>query len=187
MIARHFGLRSKAGIARHIYALERQGALVRRRIKGSFQLEIVAAGGDSGLSLEIEWLETDEPENNRDICNEPLIIPRIMLGNRVSGDFLAFSVRDNAMADRGIFENDIAIIEKRGHARDGDCVLAEAGEAGFIIRTIHRHGTEIEFRADNPGYSSIFISPDAAAIYGLFRGLLRSELFSDTTDLQNRD
>lgn len=187
MIARHFGLRSKAGIARHIYALERQGALVRRRIQGSFQLEIATTGGDAGSSPEIEWLKLDGPEGNRSVEKDALTVPRFMLGNRAPGDFLAFSVPDNAMAGKGIFENDIAIIEKRRHARDGDCVVAEAGEAGIVIRTCHRHGAEIELRADNPAYSPIFVSPDIAEIHGLFRGLLRSELLSHGTDVQNAD
>lgn len=178
MIARHFGLRSKAGIARHIYALERQGALSRRRIKGSFQLELARAGGESSASLEIEWLEAADSENSNGSFKEPIVIPRCMLGNRVSGDFVAFMVPDNAMSQRGIFENDIALIEKKRHARDGDCILAEAGDAGFIIRTFHRHGPEIEFRAENPAFAPIIASPERVAIHGLFRGLLRSDLFS---------
>lgn len=174
MIARHFGLSSKAGIARHIYALERQGALIRRRIGGSFQLELTPTRSDPSASLDIEWLEINDTDNVIGRSREPISVPGFMLGDRASGDFFAFEVADNALAERGILENDIAIIEKRGHARDGDCVLAEAGDAGFVLRVYYRHGSEIELRPQNPDFPSIFVSSDITAVRGLFRGLLRS-------------
>jgi repressor LexA len=58
LIARHLKVASKAGIAKHIEALEAQGLLSRRRENGSFWLDLQPAPTIADAVCEIEWLET---------------------------------------------------------------------------------------------------------------------------------
>ena len=44
VIARDLGLNSKAGIAKHIKSLEEQGLVKRKRVNGSFSLELCKNG-----------------------------------------------------------------------------------------------------------------------------------------------
>lgn len=173
MIARHFGLRSRAGIAKHVDALERQGVLRRRRVNGSFRLEIVERSGELGDLQAVEWLPADIFERDG-VEFPPVSVPGHMLGGYPPENFLALSVPDEAMKTRGIFEDDIAIIEKRGHARDGDCVAVTFGGESAMLRMYFRDGPEIELRAENPDFAPIRVSPDAVTIHGVFRGLLRT-------------
>src|SRR5690348_5100613 len=61
LIARELGVSSKAGIAKHIKALEDQGLLLRRRENESFKLDIAKREILPPSSFEIEWL--DAPMN----------------------------------------------------------------------------------------------------------------------------
>src|SRR5215218_6300647 len=57
LIARELGVSSKAGIAKHIKALEEQGLLLRRRENGSFKLDVGRSETMAPSSFEINWLD----------------------------------------------------------------------------------------------------------------------------------
>ena len=59
-IAKHFRLASKAAVAKHIAALEKQGLISRRRENGSFSLELYPKVVITDLVCQIEWLELHE-------------------------------------------------------------------------------------------------------------------------------
>lgn len=174
MIARALNLRSKAGIAKHIQALEEQGLLKKRRENGSFSLEINSEASISRDVCEIEWLEVPEDNRFHEKWEETaVLVPRFMLGIYPANKIGAFCVSDDGMADRGIFEGDIALIETRHFVRDGECIAAVINNEASLLRTYYRDGGKIELRPSNERFEPQILSADAVEILGVYKGLLR--------------
>lgn len=173
-IAKHFRLASKAAVAKHITALEKQGLISRRRENGSFSLELFPKEAFSDLVCEIEWL--DLPETLRfldDFSDETLLVPTFLLGFNKPEKLCAFRVQNDSMLEEHICEGDIALIEKRAFARDGDIVLSIVGGDRLILKRIFRDGANVELRPSNEKYETITISADKIEIKGIYRGLIR--------------
>lgn len=173
-IAKHFRLASKAAVAKHITALEKQGLISRRRENGSFSLELFPKEAFSDLVCEIGWLEL--PQALRlldDFSDETLLVPTFLLGFNKPEKLCAFRVQNDSMIDEHICEGDIALIEKRAFARDGDIVLSIVNTDRIILKRIFRDGANVELRPSNTKYESITIPADKIEIKGIFRGLIR--------------
>jgi len=173
-IAKHFRLASKAAVAKHITALEKQGLISRRRENGSFSLELFPKETVSDLVCEIEWL--DLPASMRlldDFSDETLLVPTFLLGFNKPEKLCAFRVQSDSMLDEHICEGDIALIEKRAFARDGDIVVSIVNSDRVTMKRIFRDGANVELRPSNENYETITIPADKVEIKGIFRGLLR--------------
>lgn len=173
-IAKHFRLASKAAVAKHITALEKQGLISRRRENGSFSLELFPKEAVSDLVCEIEWLEL--PQSLRlldDFSDETLLVPTFLLGYNKPEKLCAFRVQNDSMLDEHICEGDIALIEKRAFARDGDIVVSIVNSDRVILKRMFRDGANVELRPSNDKYETITISADKIEIKGIYRGLIR--------------
>jgi repressor LexA len=173
-IAKHFRLASKAAVAKHITALEKQGLISRRRENGSFSLELFPKEAFSDLVCEIEWI--DLPETLRfldDFSDETLLVPTFLLGFNKPEKLCAFRVQNDSMLDEHICEGDIALIEKREFARDGDIVVSIINRDRVILKRIFRDGANVELRPSNEKYETIKIPADKVEIKGIYRGLIR--------------
>ena len=174
MIARHLGVSSKAGIARHIQALEAQGLIKRRRENGSFWLDLGQEDVKNKAVCEIEWLDIPKFEIFvEDWENEPLFVPRFLLGYREPERLRAFRVPDDAMRDKHICEGDVALIEKRAYARDGDLVVALIESKKVVFKQFFRLGAHIELRPANEIYESLRLPANKIEVLGIYEGLLR--------------
>lgn len=174
LIARHLGVSSKAGVAKHIQALEAQGLIERRRESGSFRLDVQPVRPILEAVCEIEWLET--PQINsfvEDWETKPLYVPMFLLGYQTSDRMRAFRVQNNAMLNEHICEGDIALIEKRSYARDGDIVVALTGNKKIVLKEFYREGAFIELRPANETYLVLRLPANKVEILGVFRGLIR--------------
>ncbi len=177
LIARHFGLSSRAGIGRIVRDLEEQGLLTRRRENGHFYIDVGATNGPvpAGGVL-VEWLEIPANGDRLESYQErPLIIPEFMLGQHLPSRVRAYRVPDDALADENIFEDDISIIELRKFVRDGDTVAAIVDSTTAVLRKYYRVGAYIELRpAGAPDAEDIIRLPaDHIEIQGLHRALMR--------------
>jgi repressor LexA len=173
-IAKHFRLASKAAVAKHITALEKQGLISRRRENGSFSLELFPKEAFSDLVCEIEWLEL--PATLRfldDFSDETLLVPTFLLGYNKPDKLCAFRVQNDSMLDEHICEGDIALIEKREFARDGDIVVSIVNSDRVILKRLYRDGANVELRPSNENYETIKIPADKIEIKGIYRGLIR--------------
>jgi repressor LexA len=173
-IAKHFRLASKAAVAKHITALEKQGLISRRRENGSFSLELFPKEAFSDLVCEIEWL--DLPDALRfldDFTDETLLVPTFLLGFNKPEKLCAFRVQNDSMLEEHICEGDIALIEKRAFARDGDIVVSIVNADRVIMKRLYRDGANVELRPSNEKYETIKISADNIEIKGIYRGLIR--------------
>ncbi len=173
-IAKHFRLASKAAVAKHIAALEKQGLISRRRENGSFSLELFPKRVITDLVCEIEWLELPEITRfNDDFSDETLLVPTFLIGLHKPEKLCAFRVRNDSMLDEHICEGDIALIEKRTFARDGDMVVLVINGDRVVFKRIFRDGANIQLRPSNEHYETIKIPADKVEIKGIFRGLIR--------------
>jgi repressor LexA len=173
-IARHLGVRSKAGVGKHIKALETQGLLARRRENGSFFIEVRPGEIASESICRVEWLDAPSDVSYHEKWeNEPLFVPKFLLGFLDPEKVFAFRAPDEAMRGRGIFEGDVCLIEKRKFARDGECIAATVEKTRTVLKNYYRSGAFLELRPANDRYETIRLSADKIEIQGVFRGLLR--------------
>lgn len=170
LIARHLGLRSRAGIARIVHDLESQGLLTRHREEGHFSIKVES--GESGV--QIEWLDYPQHDDTREACQEsPLTLPKFVLGGYQPMSLRAFLVRDDAMSGGNICEGDIAIIELREFTRYGQAVIAVLNGRETVLRKYYRMGAEIELRTADSDGKIISIPANRVKIIGVYRGLIR--------------
>ena len=177
-IARHFGVKSKATIAKHITALERRGLISRQHDHGSFGLDVKAAEVNSDSVCEIAFrglIAAGTPVESfaADSGNETVAVPRFLLGRARPENVFALRVRGDSMIDEHICDGDIALIEKRSDIRDGEIVVALIDGEESTLKRYHRSGSEVELRPANATMEPFRLAASRVAIQGVFRGLLR--------------
>jgi repressor LexA len=174
-IARRFRIASKSAIANHIAALERQGLILRHHENGGFNLQVRPRQKSiSDLACEIAWIAIP-PENGfeEEWEQTPLMVSRFILGFMQPEKVRAFRVRDDSMIEEHICEGDVALIEERAFARDGDCVIALIEKERVVLKRFYRDGAKIELRPANKNFEVLRLPADKVTIKGIFRALLR--------------
>jgi repressor LexA len=71
------------------------------------------------------------------------------------GDYFALHVRGNSMIGAGILDGDVAIIEQKPVAENGDIVVAMVEEA-VTLKRFYREANRIQLKAENPAYPPIY-------------------------------
>jgi len=177
-IARHFGVSSKATIAKHIAALEQRGLLTRSRENGAFRLDIRVEEAESNASE----LTALVPLLGRIAAGAPidaiehtdtLHVPRLLLGRVRPEMVYALKVTGDSMIDEHICDGDIALIENRVEANDGEIVVALIEGSGATLKRLYRHGREVELRPANSQLAPLRLPAAQVSVQGIFRGLLR--------------
>ena len=174
-IARHFGVSSKATIAKHIEALERRGLLSRRREGGAFNLSVQVEDAPADSVCDVPLLgrvaagaPLDAVENR-----ETITVPRFLLGRTRPQSVYALRVTGDSMIDEHICDGDIALVENRTEARDGEIVVALVEGSRATLKRLFRFGTEVELRPANSNLEPIRLHASQVQVQGIFRGLLR--------------
>ena len=176
LIARHLGVRSKAGIARHVASLESQGLLTRRREEGGrFNLQLRSRGEAENAVCKIDWLDVPTPQHSfvEDWEREPLFVPKFLLGYLAPERICAFRAPNDSMLEKHIREGDIVLIERRAFARDGDIVFALTADERAVLKQFYRAGANVELRPANVDYETIKLPAHRVKILGVYHGLLR--------------
>ena len=174
-IARDIGVSSKAGIAKHIEALENQGLLSRNRESGSFKLEINPTKSILELICEVDWLEVPQTETFlEEWAEKPLFVPKFLVENYSREKLKAFRVPDDSMLDEHICQGDVALIESRPYPRDGEIVVAVLENNRAVLQKYFRAGANIELRPANAEFETIVIPADKIQVIGILRGILRA-------------
>jgi repressor LexA len=174
-IARHFNVSSKATIAKHIAALERQGLLSRHHEDGSFGLAVKIEESASDGVCEVPLLgriAAGAPVDSVEEA-EPIMIPRFLLGRVRPERIYALRVRGDSMIDEHICDGDIALIENRTEARDGEIVVALVEGMRSTLKRFFRFGPEVELRPANSQLTPMRLHASQVRVQGIFRGLLR--------------
>jgi repressor LexA len=178
-IARQFGVKSRATIAKHIAALERRGLLVREHEDGSFALNVKVEDKSSDALCEVKVLGKIAAGAPLEVVDdeERIPVPRFLLGRVKPDRVYALRVKGDSMIDEHICDGDIALIENRTDARDGEIVVAlliEENQA--TLKRLYRRGTNIELQPANSQLQSFTVPASQVRVQGIFRGLLRPSL-----------
>jgi len=174
-IARHFGVSSKATIAKHISALEKRGLIKRAHDDGTFTLAVNMGDAAADAMCEVRLVgriaagaPIDAIEETEMIC-----VPRFLLGRVRPERIYALRVKGDSMIDEHICDGDIALIESRNEARDGEIVVALIDRARATLKRIFRFGDEVELRPSNAQLQPLRLHASRVEIQGIFRSLMR--------------
>jgi repressor LexA len=167
-IADEFSISVK-GAYDHVKALEKKGFL-RLGENRSRALELLRQDKPERMVVELPLLgivAAGRPiyadENFSGTVQVPADIVR-------SSSCFALSVRGDSMKDAGIFHGDIAVIEQRQTADNGEIVVAMVDEL-VTLKRFFRENNRVKLVAENPAYAPIYTQD--AKIIGRLRGLIR--------------
>jgi repressor LexA len=175
-IARHFGVKSRATIAKHITALEKRGLLERQHEDGSFGLNVQVPDNSSESLCEVKLLGRIAAGAPLEVVEyeERIPVPRFLLGRVKPDRVYALRVKGDSMIDEHICDGDIALIENRTDARDGEIVVAlliEDNQA--TLKRLYRRGMYVELQPANSQLQPLTVPANQVRVQGIFRGLLR--------------
>jgi repressor LexA len=175
-IARHFGVKSRATIAKHITALEKRGLLARQHEDGSFDLKVKVEEPSSESLCEVKLLGRIAAGAPLEVVEyeERIPVPRFLLGRVKPDRVYALRVKGDSMIDEHICDGDIALIENRTDARDGEIVVAlliEDNQA--TLKRLYRRGMYVELQPANSQLQPLTVPANQVRVQGIFRGLLR--------------
>ena len=175
-IARHFGVKSRATIAKHITALEKRGLLARQHEDGSFDLKVKVEENTGESLCEVKLLGRIAAGAPLEVVEyeERIPVPRFLLGRVKPDRVYALRVKGDSMIDEHICDGDIALIENRTDARDGEIVVAlliEDNQA--TLKRLYRRGMYVELQPANSQLQPLTVPANEVRVQGIFRGLLR--------------
>ncbi|MGH9968338.1 MAG: transcriptional repressor LexA [Pyrinomonadaceae bacterium] len=173
-IARHFGVKSRATIAKHVAALEKRGLLTRKNEDGAFALTVKV--DDSDALCEVKLLGRIAAGAPLEVVEyeETIPVPRFLLGRVRPERVYALRVKGDSMIDEHICDGDIALIENRTDARDGEIVVALLVEDNqATLKRLYRRGSNVELHPANSQLKPLTVPAKQVAVQGIFRGLLR--------------
>ncbi|MGD9590027.1 MAG: transcriptional repressor LexA [Pyrinomonadaceae bacterium] len=173
-IAMHLGVSSRAGIQRHIEALESQGLIRRRRADGSFGIELGVEKIVNDRVCGVELFEIGEDGRRCPAkIGETITIPRMMIGELSPDLVFALRAPDDSMIEEQICEGDFVLFEARSYARRGQVVTAETDAGRVLLGRYHQRGSETEITPANSGAEAYVLPADEVTVRGVFIGLLR--------------
>ncbi len=102
--------------------------------------------------------------------SETLNVPASLLG---SGEHYALEVTGDSMIDAGIFDGDLAIIERCDTAENGTVVVALVDENEVTLKRLRRKGASIALEPANPAHETRIFGPDRVTVQGKLSSLIR--------------
>ncbi|MEN6476814.1 MAG: transcriptional repressor LexA [Rectinema sp.] len=168
-IAKAFSISVK-GAYDHVKALERKGFL-RLGENRSRAMEIVHTDRPDRAVVELPLLgavAAGKPIFADEAPGETIRIPAEMAR---SGPCFALRVRGDSMKDAGIHSGDIAIVEQRQTAENGEIIVALIDDSATLKR-FFKENNRIRLQAENPDFAPIYTQD--VRILGRLRGILRS-------------
>jgi repressor LexA len=174
-IASHFDISTRA-VQDHLTSLEQKG-LIRREGKLSRSIKILR-GLDGEESL------TDRGERSIPIvgtvaAGKPILSEENYCGNvtvaasrlKNGRAYFALKVRGESMIGAGILDGDIAVIEQRNAAENGQIVVAILNDA-ITLKRFFRDAVRIRLKSENPLIGDICTTQDVG-IAGILTLVIR--------------
>jgi repressor LexA len=174
-IARHFGVSSKATIAKHIEALERRGLLSRERQNGVFGLNVKLEEETHDSIYQLPLLGKIAAGQPIDAIaeGESISVPRFMLNRIQPENVYALKVTGDSMIEDHICDGDIVLIENRTETHNGEIVVALVDGDRVTLKKFYKMDDKVELRPANAELDPIILPAEKVSVQGVFRGLLR--------------
>ena len=160
---------SVKGAYDHVKALEKKGVL-RLGENRSRAIELVGRDRPERSIVELPLLGAVA-------AGKPILADENFSGSvQVPADIVrsqpcfALSVRGDSMKDAGIYHGDIAVIEQRQSADNGEIVVAMIDDA-VTLKRFFRENNRVKLVAENAAYAPIYTQD--VRILGRLRGLIR--------------
>jgi repressor LexA len=160
---------SVKGAYDHVKALEKKG-FIRLSENRSRALELTSREKPERSVVEVPLLgavAAGRPITANENYAGSINVPADMV--RAAPCF-ALSVRGDSMKDIGIFHGDIAVIEQRQTADNGEIVVAMIDDA-VTLKRFFRENNRVKLMAENAAYAPIYTQD--VKILGRLRGLIR--------------
>ena len=173
-------LKSKSGIHRIISALEER-EFIRRLPNRARAIELIR-NSDEINEYKNEALNkiTQLPLYGKIAAGTPIealsnndtfiSIPQDMI---TKGEHYALKVSGDSMINKGINDNDIAIIRKTKLAENGDIVVALIDDEEATLKTFKKNNTSIVLSPANDLYESKSYNSNRIIIQGVLAGIIR--------------
>jgi repressor LexA len=166
----HLGLRSRGSLHKHIQALIEAGLLepmqglqrgIRLKTAQQHDLDTIPFLGRIAAGPPLEAVTQADR----------IRVPDGMLSPGKS--CYVIEVRGESMIDEGIFDGDLAVIEYRTHARNGEIVVALIESQDVTLKRIEQQPGRVILIPANSGMRPMIYKPDQIQIQGVLKGLLR--------------
>jgi repressor LexA len=167
-IADSFSISVK-GAYDHVKALEKKGKL-RLGENRSRALELVRDDKRERSIVEVPLLgvvAAGKPILAEENFSGRIPVPADMVKHT---NCFALTVRGDSMKDAGIFHGDVAVIEERPTAENGEIVVAMIDDA-VTLKRFYRENNRVKLVAENPAYSPIYTQD--VKILGRLKGIIR--------------
>jgi repressor LexA len=167
--AKAFGISIK-GAYDHMKALEKKG-VIRFQENRSRTLEVLSNHDSDESVVEVPILgniAAGNPILAEESWNGSIRVPSEYAR---PGNCFALRVRGDSMRDAGIRQGDIAIIEQRPTADNGDIVAALIEDSATLKR-FYKENNRIKLQAENPDYAPIYTQD--VRILGKLKAIFRS-------------
>jgi repressor LexA len=160
---------SVKGAYDHIKALEKKG-FIRLVENRSRTIEVVNRKKDDEPAVPIPLIGTvaaGRPVFAEENYNGVVMVPQDMVWG---GRHFALSVRGDSMKDAGILSGDVAVIEQKQTAENGEIVVALVDDSATLKR-FYKEKQRIRLQAENPAYPPIYTQE--VRILGKLKGIIR--------------
>ena len=176
-IADHFGYRSLNAVRQHLRLMERKGVVRLHRGKApGIQIlrwsERVQNGtANPGIPL-VGRIAAGQPTLAEQNVEEYIDVPACF-GDR--DRLFALRVHGESMNGAGIFDGDLAVLEKSQTVENGEIAAVRLGDEATLKR-VYRKSNSLVLRAANPTFEDIVVgreNGEVLSIEGRYVGLLR--------------
>jgi len=159
-----FGFRAVQSAREHLEALVEEGLLAKAagQARGYSLPELAAR--DAAPTRLVPLLGRVQAGRLTSALEEPSgYLP--IRSRRPEKELFALRVRGDSMNGAGILSDDIVVVRRQSNAENGEIVVALVDDEATIKR-LHRRGSRLELRPDNPDFENIVPKPGELQLLG---------------------
>ena len=166
-VCQGLGLRSRGSLHKHIQALVEAGLVEAPDGKKRGLRLADPAGSRLPFLGHIAAGRPIEAVENAEVVEIPEDL-------RTGKECYVLGVRGDSMIEAGILDGDRVVVESRGHARNGEIVVALIDGWEATLKRIEQRPGEVVLHPANAAMEPMVFSPERVAIQGVVVGLMRA-------------
>lgn len=168
-ICRDVGLASRGSLHKQVVALVHAGLV--EPMQGKQRGVRLVAGGAANDGSDVPMLGAIAAGRPIEALSrdESVALPDWLR----SDSCYALRVRGDSMRDVGILDGDVVVVEPRGHARNGETVVALIDGESATLKRIEQRADGVLLHAENPAYAPQHYAADRVQIQGVVIAQLR--------------